>query len=715
MSTQTSSSQTRENGGNATNALNIPGAELDGRVVRSVDISGNRAFSDSELTAALAHRPPGLIPLLRTYTYFDALALRVDARRIVAFYRERGYFSAVVKDMMANPKGNRGVSVRFVVEEGEPTRIAAVEFSGLPAELDAKVRRTAATAGLKRGEVFAHARYVALKQDVSTILQSASYTQARVTGQVQIDRDAYRARIALQVTPGPQGRFGEVRVSGNRRVPTDAVRSRIAWTAGQRFDQELLDRTRKRLLDLGMFRSVRLQHQPARAATPAQATALARPAAPVVPARGGDSPASYVATSTNPEEAEPVPSVMQAPPVQAVDVDIALAERPANELKVGAGLQIQNTRLASTGRISYRRQSLLDPLMIWNVHATPGYVILPSVGTDEKRAFTIDIVGQATRPDLAVPRLTATALAGFDRQVHEAYETLGPRVGLQLGYTAFGDRWRFAVSWRAAWLDLDLDDDVNIDTNDGTDDGVIEEDGVTIIGDARAESDSAYRLGAYSQSIAYDGRDSALIPRRGFYAQLQLEEGTPFAGGKFSYLKTTAEARSYLPLGGHVVLALRAKVGAITTEDTTDSPITERFYSGGPTSHRGFLSRQLAPSIVYESTDGNANVDKAIPVGGDGIVEVSAEVRVDIVKLLGQWLRFAVFADGGDVDIRVGDIGPSTLRWAVGPGLRYDTPLGPIRVDVGIRVDRNENGAIKLARPRWGQDFVLHFLVGESF
>jgi translocation and assembly module TamA len=212
-----------------------------------------------------------------------------------------------------------------------------------------------------------------------------------------------------------------------------------------------------------------------------------------------------------------------------------------------------------------------------------------------------------------------------------------------------------------------------------------------------------YRVGYVGQALMYDGRDRPLDAHRGFYAQLELEEGGAFAGGAFDYARITPELRGYVPLGARIVLAARARVGRLLSEQGSESPITRRYYGGGAAGHRGFGYRRLSPSIVGE--DGTI-----IPTGGDELLESSVEARLDMFELRGQWVSLALFLDGGDVT-PAGELSLGNLHWAAGVGLRYDTVIGPIRFDLGYRLNRVGGPD----DPDPGSRFAFHLSLGEAF
>ena len=89
---------------------------------------------------------------------------------------------------------------------------------------------------------------------------------------------------------------------------------------------------------------------------------------------------------------------------------------------------------------------------------------------------------------------------------------------------------------------------------------------------------------------------------------------------------------------------------------------------------------------------------------------VNLESRLNVKKLWGEWLGVTLFADGGDVVFKSDDIALDNLHWALGMGLRYHTIVGPIRFDVGYRVNRSGAGEIQS-----GDRFAFHLFIGEAF
>jgi outer membrane protein insertion porin family len=168
-------------------------------------------------------------------------------------------------------------------------------------------------------------------------------------------------------------------------------------------------------------------------------------------------------------------------------------------------------------------------------------------------------------------------------------------------------------------------------------------------------------------------------------------------------VRLTPEARGYAPLPFHWVLAGKARAGTIFG----DIPVTQRYLAGGGSSQRGFPERRLAPTITRTLEDGTT---RSVVIGGGGLAETSLELRIPLSKWWKLDWGMVVFLDGADVAERLDQIDVLNLHWATGAGLRIGTPIGPVRFDVGYRLNRKGPGEI---RP--DDHFAYHLSLGEAF
>lgn len=182
--------------------------------------------------------------------------------------------------------------------------------------------------------------------------------------------------------------------------------------------------------------------------------------------------------------------------------------------------------------------------------------------------------------------------------------------------------------------------------------------------------------------------DDPLDPQRGVAGALTAE--VVGLGGDVHLARVLAEGSVYHPLGVLGLLgAARLRLGVMTPIAGDDEvPLFERFYAGGANSVRGYERRHVGPLA-----DGD-------PIGGRSLVELSVEIRRAIIGDLGG----AVFVDAGQVGL---DETPplDDLKVGAGVGLRYRSPVGPIRVDLGFPLDR----------PRGDQAWQVHVSIGRAF
>lgn len=192
--------------------------------------------------------------------------------------------------------------------------------------------------------------------------------------------------------------------------------------------------------------------------------------------------------------------------------------------------------------------------------------------------------------------------------------------------------------------------------------------------------------------LSFDASDNLFDPSRGGRVAVDLAPYIDTLGAGARFLKGKLVATAYLPVRNspRLVLAGRAAVGAIGGAARGSVPADERFYAGGGGSVRGVPFQKAGPLDRHDD-----------PVGGRSFVELSTELRLSITETIG----IVGFLDTGNAYPESLPDPAAGLRWGAGLGLRYATPVGPLRLDLGIPVDRQ------------GVDdpFQLYLSLGQAF
>jgi outer membrane protein insertion porin family len=192
-------------------------------------------------------------------------------------------------------------------------------------------------------------------------------------------------------------------------------------------------------------------------------------------------------------------------------------------------------------------------------------------------------------------------------------------------------------------------------------------------------------------SLVYDTRDNPFEPAQGIVAGLSVKIASSLLLSETNFVKITFYGSAFHRLHRRVVLALSGRGGMAYGYNVTDElPIVERFFLGGRSSVRGYEQDTLGP----KGDDNN-------PTGGNAFAMGSVEFRTYI----GRGFSLVPFLDLGNVWVKVSDVNPSDIKYTAGLGLRYGTPVGPLRIDYGLKLNKEKNES----------SGELHFSIGHAF
>jgi translocation and assembly module TamA len=571
----------------------------------------------------------------------DPDQLAVDRRRIEAYAHDRGYYDARVLDARVIPVGPGQVDVIFEVEEGEPVRVAKIEITGMESAPEASeaVRRPA----LKEGDIFTVAAYDALHAQLGAALQDRGWETAEVKQEAHVLPDKHTADVRYEVQTGPRFRFGPIFVSGAAAVSKDRIqrRARDEISPGAWFDHSKLAVAQGRVFAMGVFAGVR------------------------------------VIRGTPDAERGIIPVV------------VTVREAPFRSVRLGPQLGVvSGNRVDISGVAGWTHRNFLGDIRKLDLSLTAGFAWLLTKPPKEGPVGVL--AADFSQTDLGGRPVDLGAHVDLQRGLEQGYDFWAQRARLSLPVhisrrVAFVPSYNFEVYELFNALEFPNPDDPTKPLPS------------PVLASCQRPGASTTRgiclLSYLEQRIEWDRRDDPIVTRRGFYLSFAVQEGAHVAGYGYQYLRFVPEARIFIPVGERSVIAARARLGAfVPVAETRLPPTVALFTAGGPSSMRGYGQDRLSPySPGAPATDTTAAIPP-VPVGGNGLAEYSVEMRFPVRgSLFG-----AVFLDAGYVSYRSHlptayqyALDPRRLQWALGLGVRYRTPVGPLRLDVATRLPTN--------------------------
>ncbi len=616
----------------------------------------------------------------------DAARLGVDTRRVTSIYQARGYFDASTTSWGLEELPGRRARALLTVSEGGATRLVGVDFTGIaPPEDDPEaaailakqMKRLRRTIPVREGEVWTEEAWNTSLALVRRALRAAGFVDAEVTGDTWVSEDRLTARASFDVTLGRIARFsGTRRVTGASMADEARIWRRVAIRPGAILDARTLEAAEQRLFDLGAFLYVRLR--------PERRRVFGGPLRPewnvVSPRRGTPTAEGSGADGIAPQEPveEPIPAD------RSHDIHVDLQEGAPWDLDLGFGGRTDSTLLSLELPLAMNHRDLFGDLTSLHVEGRPA-LVFPDVfeaGAADMRVGGVARVALST-PTFLAETLRLDASANYRRDV-----TQGASIEELSGTLAWSLRLGRSTTIRAGW---------NLSYSNYVDAAVFDlvTEGRTL--DALSlrlrRSDRLAWLGA---SLVHDTRDSVFEARRGVFASIAFDAAASWLASRAPFERLVVEARTYLTpsFAPAVTLALRGRAGGLGYRPEVGTSEVARLKAGGQSSMRGFPANRLGDYLCVRDVAGGGDpingvcdeglVDR-LYVGGNLLLEVNAELRLRLGDI-----GLVAFADVGQLWNRLSDLSLQDLRVAVGPGLRYLTPIGPLRVDVGFLLGSRE-------------------------
>jgi outer membrane protein assembly complex protein YaeT len=595
-------------------------------VVHSLTFNGVKAVDESRLKAALATRESSKIPWGKK-RFFDRTRFDTDLKRIQAFYADRGYPEARVTafDVKLNSKQD-AVDVTITIAEGEPVRVAAVDFVGfevIPSDhLESLIKRIP----LKVDDPRDRQLVVTTHEMALNELRDHGFPSPKVTTS-ESDADVGR-RVTLTYTaePGQLAYIGTIEIAGNKSVADRIIRRELTFKPGDLYRRSELQSSQRRLYGLELFQFANIE-------------------------------------ALNPEQqAAEVPIRVTVAEGKHQRVNFGVGYGTEEKARVDAEYHHVNFLGGARSAGAHGRWSSLDRGI--RLDFTQPYFLRPH--------FSLNAEGQQWYT--FTPAYNSVITGGKLTTTHRVSERMSSSVSIT------NERVSSSIA------------------SDVLNDPALRNDLIALGLDPRTGEQNG-TLSSLGFDLQRSTADNLLNAHRGYQIAFHAEEAGRLLPGTFSYYAATLDGRHYLPIGEKVVLASRVQLGNIRPVglDQTNVPFSKLFFLGGATSIRGWGRYEVSP------------LAGGVPIGGDSMFLVSEEVRAALFGRVG----IVLFLDAGNVWAESGGIRLDDLRYAVGPGLRYQTPIGPIRFDFGYQLNPIP-GLLINGEPqtrRWR----VHFSIGQAY
>jgi outer membrane protein insertion porin family len=605
--------------------------------VRRITFIGNEHVDSDELRSLMLTGNAGLLAF-GSGGPFRQDAFERDIAVLSAMYYDRGYLSVSISTprIMLTPDRN-GIEVSITIDEGPRYKIRQLRVyekgpDGSEVEPIGGRRNLRMMVQAEPGDYFNRAQLLEDLQSIRTLYRDHGYANVEANPATQLDAETHEVDVSVPVERGPLVHFERIEIRGNSKTRDKVIRREMEVAEGDTFSESKLERSKRRITALGYFERVDISTEV------------------------GSSP-------------------------DKMTVYIEVAEKPTGTFQVGAGFssienfiataQVQQANLFGNG------QSLSLQAQVSSLRQLVSVRLFEPYFLDSLFNTSVDLYDQ-----LRVYNDFSQSSKGG--ALTFGYPLIEPELNASLTYTAELDR----VSTQTTSTILGTSSAVSVFT--------------------RLPLANLFNDGFTSSirpALTLDTRDNRLFPTSGVYLYGSSELATSAFGSQNQFLKHRFIGRFYYPIGAGFVLKLNMEAGHVTSPSSEGVPIFARFFLGGILDVRGFTYRSVGPRVgLTSSTDPNsAPIANGAVIGGNLEYFQNLELEFPIVESVG--VRGVLFTDAGNawnlennyckaggVAIQYQVISPcfnglsslALLRTSVGFGIRWFSPLGPLRFEWGF-------------------------------
>lgn len=651
-----------------------------GNVVRNIDFDGNGNFFSRPLSGqsnyqlrqelSVSQSPLGALTIPLTYLFdldsFDPEDLREDAYQLEIWYAHHGWFDAQVTGWELRtirpetPRKARVVDITGYLSPGERSTMRDISVTGLTGGAEILGRVAMRTSPVQPRVPFDLDQVFTTRDTLLQTLRDQSYAYSTVQAKIDSYPEDHAVDVTYEATSGPVCKLGAITVTGNEHVETKIILDELDIKEGDPYSAKELRAAQRRLFALGVFGVVN-----------------------VLPDLSDPS-------NTN------------------VPITVAISEAKPNTIRFGGGFDYDGQVFAPKISSRYQTVNLFDQLIRVEIRGDLGYAadLTQNRGTRQLVA--------STELNVSTPRafgsrdLGVLFSAGVRRDLQNGqFPYINPKVGLSLTWQP-QDNIIVTVGPRLQQFEyLDFTGQTKLVAN-------------SVFGE---NFKNPYRLTTADANVVLDWRDDPLNPEKGRYAAIGVRQAVPFTETDFFYTEVNFDGRLYAQINnvdlgktrangetpGKSLTIVRGIARALQPEGIAGRfksvalqswgegglPYPERAFLGGATELRGFKTDQVGAYdclCLYDRDDGGdafsgepgagqTSDPYYLPKGGSFSAMASLEARFDAFSGIGA----VVFADLGVLGDKIVDLRPSNLRTGAGVGIRYGSPLGPLRADLAFR------------------------------
>ncbi len=657
---------------------------IEGRKV-NVRFSGNHVFSDKELN--------GLLLIWSEHDDTPAI-IESSVEKIKTAYREEGYRDVAVVGKSIEEQG--ALELLISVVEGPRVKVATITITGAafmsPEQLKEEL-------GLREPGWFTSQPFSddLLARDTEYIRDryiDAGFLAAVVKSRVAVAPNDTKAQVVFDITEGPRTLVGNIIFEGNNALSAAELQSHLTLKTGAPYSERIAEEDRSRILSAYASKGYLYARVDVERSDDGNRVELVFRTAEDqlvrigrIILRGNESTADQVILrEVDVHPGDPYDysavllgqqhiyrlgffSLVRFEPLHAGekeysrDMLLTVEERPAGAVELSVGYGDLDLFRASA-EVSYR--NLWGQAQFLGFRVAASDIVEQAVATFREPWF----LDRRLEASVRVAWSDDTRLNADTREIY--YQTRKTEIATGLS-RAYDNGLKLSLMYQYE----------NVNNYNVRPAAILSPDDTGRV-----------RVSSITPGVVLDLRDDPFNPRRGSLHGFAVKEALKQIGSEADFTKLTAQTSWYIPVTSQSILALSGRGGkAWPHQTTTEIPLHERFYLGGVTTLRGYLQDSVGPEVI--APDGTVT-----PLGGASMAVFNTELRLSQTEGFGT----VFFVDAGNVWADQ-SIVLTDLRASYGMGIRYNTPVGPLRLDYGQKIHR---------RPGESPG-ELHFSIGNMF